>query len=309
MMVSLASCSSSEVGGPVKIAYQKIPNSLALTKATNQLENLGYEVEWLEFASGSEVNTAFASGSVDIGIVGSNPFAVGISMGLDYQLILIHEILGASEALVSSVGAENLNELEGETIATPFASTAHYSLLKAIELEGKEESDFEIVDMQPGDILAAWQGGSLSNAYVWDPVLSRLKGMDGKVVVDSEAIAKAGYQTSNLGVVSSEFAIENPEFVRDYVSIQLESNDLLQGRDEGSIELLAEEFEVDQSDIEVQISGMNFPGVGAQTSGTSFSVNSSIYSSLEFLVQQGVITSIPSDNEVELRLNSSFVDR
>ena len=59
-------------------------------------------------------------------------------------------------------------------MAVPFASTAHFSLLKAMENAGLSASDVTVLDMQPDKIYASWNSGDIDAAYIWEPTLSQL---------------------------------------------------------------------------------------------------------------------------------------
>src|SRR5690625_4834048 len=70
----------------VTVAFQTIPNGEAIVRHEGWLEEalteeLGVAVKWVNFASGSDVNAALASGDVDLGLVGSTLFATGVERG------------------------------------------------------------------------------------------------------------------------------------------------------------------------------------------------------------------------------------
>jgi taurine transport system substrate-binding protein len=123
-------------------------------------------------------------------------------------------VAGDNEALVARNGA-NINsipELRGKRIATPFASTAHYSLLAALAQNGLSPSDVQLVDLQPQAILAAWDRGDIDAAYSWLPTLDQLR-KSGKDLITSRQLAKNGKPTLDLGAVSDEFAAAHPDVV------------------------------------------------------------------------------------------------
>jgi taurine transport system substrate-binding protein len=124
------------------------------------------------------------------------------------------DVAGDNEALVARNGA-NINsipELRGKRIATPFASTAHYSLLAALAQNGLSPSDVQLVDLQPQAILAAWDRGDIDAAYSWLPTLDQLR-KSGKDLITSRQLAKDGKPTLDLGAVSDEFAAAHPDVV------------------------------------------------------------------------------------------------
>lgn len=134
----------------INIAVQAIPNDELVAKAKGWYESeLGVKVNLKQFDSGRDINTAFASKSVDIAIIGTTPVSIGISTGIPYEVFWIHDVIGEAESLVvkNSSGINSVKDLKGKKIAVPFASTAHYSLLNAFILEGVEDGDVQILDM------------------------------------------------------------------------------------------------------------------------------------------------------------------
>lgn len=79
-------------------------------------ELLGANVNIVSFGSGKDVNTALASGSIDISELGTSPTALGLSSGLDYSVIGIGDIIGSAESLVVSQdsGVSNVEDLKGK---------------------------------------------------------------------------------------------------------------------------------------------------------------------------------------------------
>ena len=82
--------------------------------------------------------------SIDIGLAGSRARCRAASRnGIAYQVPWIHDVIGEAEALVvkpTSI-ARHRRTSTGKTIATPFASTAHYSLLAALDDAGVDPTD------------------------------------------------------------------------------------------------------------------------------------------------------------------------
>ena len=111
--------------------------------------------------------------------------------------------------------ASNINsiaELKGKRIATPFASTAHYSLLAALSQNKLSPNDVQLVDLQPQAILAAWDRGDIDAAYTWLPTLDDLR-KSGKDLITSRQLARDGKPTLDLAAVADDFASAHPEVV------------------------------------------------------------------------------------------------
>jgi taurine transport system substrate-binding protein len=221
--LALAGCSVDRSGQQadkptIRIGYQSFPSGDLIVKNNRWLEDAlpSYNIKWTKFDSGADVNTAFIAKELDFGALGSSPVARGLSapLNIPYQVAFVLDVAGDNEALVArnGSGVNAIPQLRGKRIATPFASTAHYSLLAALSQNGLSASDVQLVDLQPQAILAAWDRGDIDAAYTWLPTLDQLR-KSGKDLITSRQLAKGGKPTLDLGAVSEEFASAHPEVV------------------------------------------------------------------------------------------------
>ena len=152
------------------------------------VKEAGYQVDWRQFTSGGDISTALASGNVPVGVLGSTGITSGATRGVDMQLFWILDNIGKSEALVARNGSgiNSTADLKGKRVATPFVSTSHFHLLVGLEQVWKvPPRDVRILNMQPPQIVAAWQRGDIDAAYVWPPALTEIA-KSGKIIADSE---------------------------------------------------------------------------------------------------------------------------
>jgi len=245
----------------ITIGYQLIPNGDLIVKHNGWLEEAfgdDVKVEWKLFDSGGAVNEAVLAGGIDIGLAGSSPVSRGLSSDIPYQVPWIFDVIGDAEALVAKPGIESVKDLKGKTVATPFASTAHYSLLAAIEDAGLSESDVKLIDAQPDAIYASWTQGQIDAAYVWNPNLAKLIEEDGKVLLTSADLAAKGKTTYDLAVVTTEFAEKYPEAVRVWVEQQDRAVKLLRDDPDAAAEAIAAELSISVDEAQAQIEDLIF---------------------------------------------------
>jgi len=69
-----------------------------------------------------------------------------------------------------------------------------------------------VMNMRPPEIAAAWERGDIDAAFIWDPVLSKVKG-NGKVIATSGTIGSRGHPTFDGLVVNAKWAAENEAFM------------------------------------------------------------------------------------------------
>ena len=174
----------------------------------------GYKINYRMFGGGGEVIKAMSSGDVQIGEIGSSPLATATSQGQDLRLVYIMDDIAASDQLISRNGAgvNSWKELVGKKVGTPFASTAHYSLMVGMRLEGVDAKSVNVMNLTPPAIAAAWERGDIDAAFIWDPVLSKIK-RNGKKLADSGDMGKKGYPTFDGLVVDAKWAAQNRDFI------------------------------------------------------------------------------------------------
>jgi taurine transport system substrate-binding protein len=223
MVLGLSGCSVDKSGQDsskptIRIGYQTFPSGDLIVKNNKWLEEAlpDYNVKWIKFDSGADINTAFIAKELDFGALGSSPVARGLSapLNIPYKIAFVLDVAGDNEALVArnGTGVNTIADLRGKRVGTPFASTAHYSLLAALAQNNLSTNDVQLVDLQPQAILAAWERGDIDAAYTWLPTLDDLR-KTGKDLITSRQLAKDGKPTLDLAAVADDFASAHPGVV------------------------------------------------------------------------------------------------
>lgn len=189
------------------------PTPMQLLSTSDELAAAtGWEIEWRKFDAGTDVIAAMASGDVVLSELGSSPVAIGASTGLDIQLIAYSDVIGKAESLIAREGSgiASVADLKGKTVGVPIGSTAHYSLMGALQHEGLSEADVNIVGMKPDDIAAAWGQGSIDAAWIWQPVQSEIL-KSGTLIIGADQTAEWGFPTYDGWVVNKAFGEANAD--------------------------------------------------------------------------------------------------
>ncbi len=303
----------------IRIAYQLIPNGDLIVKDQGWLEAAlpDTTITWVKFDSGADVNTAVLAGSVDIGLAGSSPVAAGLStpMNIPYKVPWIHDVIGAAESLIvrNDSGVTDVAGLEGKKLGTPFGSTAHYSALAALEAAGVDPTKVKLIDLQPPDILAAWQRGDIDAAYVWNPTLADLK-KDGTVLVTSAELAEQGKLTADLAIVTNEFSDAYPDAVQTWVDQQNKAVELYRSDPQAAGEAVGRQLNITADEALAQMKDLIFltsaEQAGADYLGTpdapgQLAVN--LESAAQFLKTQGSVEAVPPLTDFQADLANQFV--
>jgi taurine transport system substrate-binding protein len=306
---------SEESGAPEKITigYQLIPNGDLIVKNQGWLEEAfpDTEIEWKLFDSGGSVNEAIVAGSIDFGLAGSSPVSRGLSTGIEYQVPWIHDVIGEAEALVVDPDAvSGLDDLAGKTIATPFASTAHFSLLAALEGAGVDPTEVDIIDAEPDDIFAAWSRGDIDGAYVWNPNLASIIDDGGEVLITSAELAEEGTTTYDLAVVRTGFAEEFPEAVQTWVEQQDRAVTLIEDDPDAAAEAIAAELDIEAAEAAAQIEDLIFLDAAEQAAAENLGggLAENLLAAAEFNAEQGEIPEAGAAEDYESAVDPSYAE-
>ncbi|MBS1448692.1 MAG: aliphatic sulfonate ABC transporter substrate-binding protein [Anaerostipes sp.] len=295
----------------IKIGTMDLVNpDLVARKEKYYEKQLGIKVKIVKFDSGKDVNTALAAGSIDASELGSNPTALGIGNGLNYDVIYIGDIIGSAESLVvkNNANVNSVSQLKGKKIAVQFASTSHYSLLNALKQAGLKESDVKLLDLEPNDIHAAWKRGDIDAAYVWYPVLNNLV-KDGKILTGSDKLAKQGIITADLVVARRDFAKSNKNLVVRYIKALNQANDLDKKNKEQSIKDISEILNISESDAKFQRNGFEWIDGKKQLSKEYLGENIAnvLKNTADFLKEQGSIKKSPTLKEYKDHVQTKYL--
>ena len=318
---SSSSASPAAAGAPseLRIGYQLIPNGDLVVKDKGMLEAAlpDTKITWVKFDSGADVNTAMIAGSIDIATAGSSPVAAGLSqpMNIAYKVPWIQDVIGAAESLIvkNSSGVKDVAGLVGKKVGTPFGSTSHYSLLAALEIAGVDPTKVKIVDLQPPDILAAWQRGDIDGAYVWNPTLADLK-KDGTVLVTSEELAKQGKLTADLTVVTTAFSDQYPDTVQTWVDQENKAVQLYQTDPQTAADAVGRQLNISGADALAQMKDLIFLDAAGQagadylgTPDAPGKLADNLESAAQFLKAQGSVQGVPALSAFQAALGNTWV--
>ncbi|MCU1693247.1 MAG: glycine betaine transporter substrate-binding protein [Frankiales bacterium] len=283
-----------------RIAYQHIPNADLVVKDRGILEACMPKatITWSKFESGGDVIQAFGAKSVDLGLIGSSPATKALSapLNIPVQVVWVHDVIGEAESLVARDPAvKDLAGLKGGTIAVPFSSTAHYSLLQALQDAGMDSSkDVKLVNLAPENMPSAWKGGQIDAAWVWDPVQSALKAQGGHLVLSSADTAKAGKPTYDLGAATQAFVGANDPFMKMWARAEDEGVRLITEKPDEAAQNISAVLGIPPADVQKQFPGYHFLRATEQASPAYLGgkMATDLRQTAGFLLQQGGITAI-----------------
>ncbi|MCG8480868.1 MAG: ABC transporter substrate-binding protein, partial [Spirochaetales bacterium] len=196
----------------------------------------------------------------------------------------------------------------------PFGATTHYHLLAAFEEFGVDPATVEIFDMQPPEMLAAWQRGDIDAGFVWEPTLAQMLEFDGRVLISSGELASRGYVTGDIGLVRTAFAERYPEVVSTYLATLHRAVQFYRTNPDEAAEAVAREFGIEVEEAARQMASLVWVDgeeqLGEEYLGTPGAIGNLadvFVATGQFLFEQGTITSAPSRAVFEEAINPRYL--
>jgi taurine transport system substrate-binding protein len=310
LLVCLGLASAQAQTKEVTFAHQDMVVPFRVVQAAGAIEKAtGYKIDWKLFGGGGDVIKAMASGDIPIGEAGSSPATAAIAQGLDVEVVWILDDINNAEQLVVAAksGASDLAGLKGKKIATPFVSTSHYQLTYALDKAGIAAKDLQILNLRPPEILAAWERGDIDGAFIWDPVLAKIKASGGKAILSSADVAKQGAPTFDAIIVNRAWAENNKDFVVallraiDKADADYRADAASYTADSDAVKAIAKVVGANPADVPASLSEYAFPTAAEQATpawlggGKDGKVAKALANTAVFLKAQGRIADIPDD--------------
>lgn len=316
LILGMTACGNSkEKGGDgefpakIRIGYQPVANDMMIAIVEGSLENLGFPYELVEFSSGKDLNNALASGSVDVGYIGTVPVVSGISSDLGYEVFWISGIITECEGLVVKENISSIADLEGKNIGVVTGSTSHYSLMSALEDAQVATDTVHIIGGGTTEIVAMWDRGDIDAAYIWQPSLETMINAGGTVIFDGNDSDAIGATTAVLHVVNKSFAETYPEAVKALVNVLDSTQDIYAENPDKVVEDVAARLEMDTAMCKTSIEGYAWIPKEEQArkeylGGDFVDV---LKNTADFLADQGSITASPELSVLQEAITAEFV--
>ena len=286
------------VTGTIRIAWQEIPNGDLIVKDAGLLETClpKAKLVWSKFSSGGDVIQAFGANSLDLGLLGSAPASKALSLPLDIpmRVVWVQDQIGAAESLIArEPSIKTIADLKGKRIGVPFASTAHFSLLTALEKAGIA-GQAQVLNLTPDAIRGAWLGKQIDAAYIWEPTLAELHTEGAHVLTDSARVGEQGSPTYDLSGARADFVAQNPRFFAVWAAAQDWAVRLLASKPDEAALHIAGQLGVPVEQVLTQIKGYQYFDAAAQAAPRLLGgqLGSDLRNTAQFLLSQGQVDAV-----------------
>jgi len=258
----------------------------------------GIDVEVRGYPTGKAALAATLSGEVDMGTVADTPIVSNSFERGDFAVFLT--ILDSAKLCkVLARKDRDINtpqDLIGKKIATTIGTTAHFFMSLFLALNGIDVSHVEIIDMKPGEMVAAIVNGDVDAICAWEPnVLNAAESLgDNAIILPGDV----GYQATFSLAAMNDYIEKNPESIRNVIKALAKSEEFASNNREESIDIIASHLGIAREDVDKIWEDYRF----------KISLSQSLIMTLEDVARWSIRNNFTDKTEVPNYLNYIYID-
>ncbi|WP_370463337.1 sulfonate ABC transporter substrate-binding protein [Pectobacterium sp. CFBP8739] len=254
LLLMSAAYAQDSVPAQLRVGYQKGSVSLVLAKAHQLLEKQfpNTKVSWVEFPAGPQMLEALNVGSIDLGGTGDIPPIFAQAAGADLLYVGVEPPKPQAEVILvrEDSPVKTVADLKGRKVAFQKGSSAHNTLLRALQRDGLKFTDIKPTYLTPADARAAFQQGNVDAWAIWDPYYSAALLEGGvRVLVDSSGLEKTG----SFYLASRPYTEAHGTFIHQVLDVLTKADALTISERAQSVTLLANAVGLPEKVIETAL--------------------------------------------------------
>ena len=232
---------------------------LQIIRANGILEELlpDTDVSWVRLGNTAAIREAAIAGKVDVGFLGIPPFLISRDKGMNWKIF--SGLSRASLGLVADTRKKDSLDslLTNSVIALPQPGSIQHILLSMAA--DRIYGDYSIFDnnlmtMKHPDGMNALLSGSIdahftSPPFIFQETETKIENQYPYKTILTGGEAFGGEFTFIVGVVTAEFAEEEPELLNSFKTALAEGMDIINSRPEEASRILSKEYDIDRGKI------------------------------------------------------------
>ncbi|MFZ2988318.1 ABC transporter substrate-binding protein [Ideonella sp.] len=167
---------SAPAAAEVKVGVSDWPGWVAwyVAEQKGYFKKNGADVKLVWFANYTDSVSALSSGQLDANSQTWSDTLGPLAKGIKIKAILVNDNSAGNDALLVSPKIKTFADLKGKQVALEQFSISHFVLANALAKNGLKPGDVKIVNLAAGDAAAAFIGGKVDAAVVWNPWIHQI---------------------------------------------------------------------------------------------------------------------------------------
>lgn len=250
-----SSGSASKATTEIKVGYIADYNGAGLMAVADQegfWAKAGLKPKYIPFTNGPLAIQALGTNNVDVAYIGSG--ALWLPASGKAEIWSVNSISNA-DRIIAQPGIKTLADLKGKKLGVPTGTSGDQLLGLALEKEGLQRSDFDIVSMDPSTAVSAFAAGQVDGAALWYPLIDNIKKAKPDLVelFSNEDFVDA-FTFPSTFVAGPGRAAKDKELATNFISVIKAANDYRHENQDKTIAATAAFLKVKPEDMKAQAS-------------------------------------------------------
>ncbi|NJN46918.1 MAG: ABC transporter substrate-binding protein [Candidatus Competibacteraceae bacterium] len=255
-------CFSLNLHAAVKVGVSDWPGWVAWYIAEQQgfFKKHGAEVELVWFPNYTDSIQALSAGQLDANSQTWSDSMAPLGAGIPLKVILINDNSAGNDAVMVKPEIKSFDDLKGKNIALESYSISHFVLVTALDRNGLSPADVNVLNLSAGDAAAAFLGGRVDAAVVWNPWVNQIQ-TSGKGHALFTSKDMPGLIPDAL--VAQEKALQDETKRKDFLGMikaWYDTVDYIQASPEEAAQIMAKVVGLDPKEYAVFLPGTRFFG-------------------------------------------------
>lgn len=164
------------LAAPVRVGVSDWPGWVAwyVAKEKGLFEKYGAEVELVWFPNYTDSIQALSAGQLDANSQTWSDTLAPLAAGVPLKVVLVNDNSAGNDALLVAPEIKSFADLKGKPVALEEFSISHFVLATALAKNGLALGDVQVTNLSAGDAAAAFLGGRVPAAVVWNPWVNQI---------------------------------------------------------------------------------------------------------------------------------------
>ena len=252
LLVVMLGCQVDD-GRPLKVATNLWPGYEPLYLA-QYLGVFGKNVEIIQLSSATEVMRAMAHGNLDVAALTLDEAISLMAQGLELELVLVMDYSRGGDAVVTL--NNEVKSLDGLRVGVENTALGAIVLSEALRQQRLGAGDIEVVNVSPDDHEKALKDGEVDAVVTFEPRLTRLLAMGGKVLFDTR---QAPELVVDILVARKESLVSRPRQLKHLVEGYFEARRYMESHHSESQVFFSKRLKLEKSQLQQAFQGLYLP--------------------------------------------------
>ncbi len=213
-------------------------------------------VKLISLTSNAETLRAFQSGAIDAAALTLDEALQLAENEINVRAVLVIDFSQGADVILAKPEFKTLPELKGKKVGVESTALGAYILSRALELNGMNPTDVQIVPLEVAQHEEAFRNGLIDAVSTYEPAKTKLVSAGANVVFDSSRIPG---EVVDVLIIREDYAREHRKEITTLVNAWFQALDFLQKNPNEASQKMSQRLKITPQESLASFEGMKMP--------------------------------------------------